>query len=126
MRVIGVDLAWGDINETAAVAAGPDGNVIAAGWTRGVQETADWIESHAAPDTLVLVDAPLVVANEAGQRACEREVGQRYGSAWVSANSTNSSSPRRAGERLRVALGLTTERVKDSLCSSSRRGTRVW
>jgi predicted RNase H-like nuclease len=45
------------------------------------------------------VDAPLVVRNESGQRPCETQVGQRYGRWRVSANTTNSHSPRLAGVR---------------------------
>jgi predicted RNase H-like nuclease len=104
VRAIGIDLAWGDVNETGVVAVESDGTVVAADWTTGVDETLGWIQSHSEPNTMVMVDAPLVVANPSGQRQCEREVGQRYGRSSVSANSTNLSSPRRAGERLREAL----------------------
>jgi predicted RNase H-like nuclease len=49
---------------------------------------------------MLFVDAPLLIENETGQREAERQVGARYGSAWVSANSTNRASPRQAGVRL--------------------------
>ena len=104
MLAIGIDLAWGDVNETGVIAVASDGSVVAADWTRGVDETLAWTQAHSETDTMLMVDAPLVVANSSGQRRCEREVGQRYGRSWVSANSTNISSPRRAGERLRTAL----------------------
>jgi hypothetical protein len=48
----------------------------------------------------MFVDASLVVRNAGGQRRCETQVGQRYGYAKVSANSTNLASPRLAGVRL--------------------------
>jgi predicted RNase H-like nuclease len=86
------------------VALDHDGTVVGAGWTRGVDETFDWIDGHAVGDTMLMIDAPLVVANESGQRVCEREVGQRYGKAWVSANSTNRASRHRAGIQLRERL----------------------
>jgi predicted RNase H-like nuclease len=104
MRAIGVDLAWGDRRETGVVALDPDGTVVDAGWTRGVGETSDWIDRYAVDDTMLMIDAPLVVANDSGQRVCEREVGQRYGKAWVSANSTNRASAHRAGIQLRERL----------------------
>jgi predicted RNase H-like nuclease len=53
----------------------------------------------------MFVDASLVVRNEAGQRLCETQVGQRYGYAKVSANSTNLRSPRLAGVRLLQLAG---------------------
>ena len=61
------------------VALDPHGTVVDAGWTRGVDETFDWVDGHAVGDTMLMIDAPLVVANNSGQRVCEREVGQRYG-----------------------------------------------
>jgi predicted RNase H-like nuclease len=104
---IGVDLAWGEgteavsANETGVVAVDDAGTVVRAGWTRGVAETVEWIESTAGEDSaLAFVDAPLVVNNPTGQRQCERQVGQRYGRWKVSANSTNLSSRGLAGVAL--------------------------
>src|SRR4051812_12478772 len=104
MLFIGVDLAWTQTNASGVVALDPAGRVHDAGWTVGCGATADWIESRAEEDTLVFVDAPLIVDNPTGQRVCERHVGQRYGRARVSANSTNKASPRPGGVRLREAL----------------------
>lgn len=106
MLVLGVDLAWGDgsggrlANESGVIAVENDGTVIDAGWTVGLDDTIAWIESHVRDDVLLFVDAPLVITNATGQRLCETQTGQRYGRWKVSANSTNSGSPRRAGEAL--------------------------
>ena len=110
MRFLGIDLAWGEgtdlkpANRSGVVALEPDGRIVEAGWTIGIDETERWIEQHAAEDTLLFVDAPLVVTNEEGQRLAEKQVGQRYGRWWVSANSTNTQSPRLAGVHLRRRL----------------------
>jgi Protein of unknown function (DUF429) len=89
-------------NETGVAVIGCDGAVVDAGWTRGVEQTLTWIVTvTAGADALVFVDAPLVVDNPSGQRACERQVGQCYGRWQVSANTTNTATPRRAGVRLR-------------------------
>lgn len=104
MRFVGVDLAWGAVNETGVIALDPDGSLAAADWTLGVEATARWIEEHAQPGTVVLIDAPLLVLNDTGQRLCEKQVGQRYGYLNVSANSTNKRSPRAAGVDLRKRL----------------------
>ena len=106
MRVIGIDLAWGEgssrrpANETGLVAVERTGRVVDAGWVIGLVETVRWINQCASQDTMLMVDAPLVVSNVAGQRLCERQVGQRYGRWKVSANSTNMSSARLAGTEL--------------------------
>ncbi|WP_415961572.1 DUF429 domain-containing protein [Streptomyces sp. 021-4] len=110
-RFIGIDLAWAQggartkPNETGVAAIDGRGVVIDCGWTFGLEETMAWLAKTAVGGSaLAFVDAPLVVENPAGQRPCEREVGQRYGRWKVSANSTNQSSPRRAGVMLRELL----------------------
>jgi predicted RNase H-like nuclease len=99
VRILGLDLAWGQgrpgvaPNETGVVAAEPDGRIVAAGWTRGVEETAAWVERWAPRDAMALVDAPLVVTNPTGMRECEKEIGRRYGRWKVSANASNLGLP---------------------------------
>jgi predicted RNase H-like nuclease len=110
VRVLGVDLAWGEgsaskpANETGVVAVNGSGEILDAGWTTGVEQTVSWVERMAADVTLAMIDAPLVVVNPTGQRLCERQVGQRYGRWKVSANSTNLGSARLAGMVLRYQL----------------------
>jgi len=111
-RFIGVDLAWREgsadlvANETGVAVIDGDGQILDAGWTRGVQQTAGWADRAAGDGNAVMfADAPLVVANETGQRLCEKQVGQRYGRWKVSANTTNIHSPRLAGVQfLRLAI----------------------
>jgi len=107
MRVIGIDLAWGEgsedklANETGLVAAEPSGEIVDAGWARGLDETVAWVERVATADTLLMVDAPLVVSNASHQRLCEKQVSERYMHPWkVGANSTNKGSKRLAGAAL--------------------------
>ena len=109
-RVLGIDLAWGEgsvskaPNESGVAAANADGTIVDAGWTIGIEQTLEWIRQWKSADTLLMIDAPLVVTNETGQRACERQVGRRYGRWNVSANSTNIGSPRLAGVTLLAEL----------------------
>ena len=112
MILLGVDLAWGEgsatrpAKETGLVALTATGEVVAAGWCRGLDAVVAWVTEVVgdARDVLVAVDAPLVVTDETGQRACETQVGQRYGRWRVSANTTNRRSPRLAGVALLARL----------------------
>ena len=79
------------------------------------EASGQWIEANALEDTLSFVDAPLLIDNEDGQRLAERQVGQRYGKWWVSANSTNRRSPRQAGVHLRRRLEGRGWRYDDGL-----------
>lgn len=121
MRYLGVDLAWGEgsvtkpANRSGVVALDPDGRIANCGWTIGIHETVDWIDAHAEQDTLLFVDAPLIVDNDHGQRLAEKQVGQRYGKWCVSANSTNKVSPRQAGVHLREQLESRGWRYDDGL-----------
>jgi len=99
VRVLGIDLAWAQgrlgrpANESGLVAVDPDGRIVDAGWSRGVEETAAWIARWATDDAVAMIDAPLVVNNASGMRECEKEIGRRYGRWKVSANASNLSLP---------------------------------
>jgi predicted RNase H-like nuclease len=111
-RFVGVDLAWREgsadhlANETGVAVIDGDGQVLDAGWTRGIEQTLGWADRAAGAGSAVMfVDAPLVVGNQTGQRLCETQVGQRYWRWKVSANTTNLQSPRLAGVQfLRLAV----------------------
>ena len=121
MRFFGVDLAWREgtakkaANETGVAALDESGKLVHAGWTVGFDETAIWIEKLASDDTLLFIDAPLVVNNASGQRVCERQVGQCYGRWQVSANSTNTGTKDLGGVRLRASLEEAGWRYDDGL-----------
>lgn len=106
MRVLGIDLAWGEgragrpANETGLVVVDSSGQVLDAGWARGLDATVEWMARWSSADTIAMVDAPLVVRNAGGMRPCEREVGRRYGRWKVAANASNLALPALAGVTL--------------------------
>jgi predicted RNase H-like nuclease len=118
-RFVGLDLAWREsqlglaANETGVAVLDPDGRVVDAGWTRGLDETVERVAAAAGESALLFVNAPLVVDNPSGQRACETQVGQRHGRWKVSANTTNLRSPRLAGVALRRRLEKQDWRYSD-------------
>jgi Protein of unknown function (DUF429) len=119
MRYLGVDLAWGEgsdvkpANRSGVVAVESSGMISHADWTIGLDATIDCIESHSVDHTLLFVDAPLVITNTSGSRLADRQTGQRYGRWWVSANSVNLNSPRKAGVHLRERLEALGWRYSD-------------
>lgn len=110
MYFLGLDLAWSEGSvtkpapDTGVALLDSSGRMLDAGWTSGIEDTLAWIERVQRPDSLLFVDAPLVVTNPSGQRLCETHVAQCYWRWDVFANSTNLSSPRLAGVRLRKEL----------------------
>lgn len=106
----GVDLAWGEgterraAKETGLVQLAASGQVLDAGWARGIDAVVDWVRERAGPGDVIAVDAPLVVRNETGMRECEREVAQRYMRWRVGANATNLSRAWQGGVTIRRAF----------------------
>ena len=117
MKFLGVDLAWTQNNESGLIALERDGSISDAGWAVGTAETLSWITARAGADTLIFVDAPLIVTNPAGtQRLCENHASKRYGRWKAGANSTNLGKPERlAGVDLRVSLERLGFRYDDGL-----------
>ena len=132
MNVLGVDLAWGEgrggraPNETGVVAVDRTGRILDAGWTVGVAATAEWVTTWSSPDSIAMVDAPLVVHNLAGQRHCEREVGRRYWRWKVSANSSNLALPALAGVSLLQRLVSDGWAYADGRSGPPRNGRHVY
>ena len=131
MRFLGIDLAWGEgssakpANRSGVVALDERGQVLDAGWTVGLADTAAWIDAQGASPALAFVDAPLVVTNPGGQRECETQVGKRFGRHFVSANTTNLASPRKAGVHLRERLVSAGWRYDDGLAGPPSGGRAV-
>jgi predicted RNase H-like nuclease len=133
MRLLGIDLAWKDgsegklANETGVVALEPSGEIVAAGWTVGIEETFEWISGWASEETIAFVDAPLVVSNPPGtQRRCERDVGRRYMHPWkVAANSSNVATSGLGGILLRERLEAAGWTYEDGLGARGTKGRSV-
>jgi predicted RNase H-like nuclease len=68
--VVGVDLAWGGRNDSG-VCVVEDGRVLDSACLRGDDEIVAWIRGWDGGELLVAFDAPLIVRNATGRRACE-------------------------------------------------------
>jgi predicted RNase H-like nuclease len=91
---IGIDLAWrSDRNHTGIAALSGDrsgAEVVALGESiRTLSQVQEFIARHASASSVVAVDAPLIIPNEIGQRACETAVGSRYGNRDASCHTSN-------------------------------------
>jgi predicted RNase H-like nuclease len=81
MRFIGVDLAWGKRNPSGLAAIDRGGKVVAEAIATTDAEIAAFVSAHDGDGAVLALDAPLVVRNQAGRRACEAELQRRYGRA---------------------------------------------
>lgn len=120
MRYIGVDLAWGRRNSSAAVALSPAAAGCAAlevlAYHHALQTDEDilaFIEKVDDGESLLVgIDAPLIVPNATGERPCERRFRRcfgRYHAGPLPANRRLLGDPVRGEElakRLKQELGL--------------------
>src|SRR6266568_439623 len=90
---IGVDLAWqGNKNHSGvAVAMGTAAAAlthVSSGLT-SFEAVAEFIDAHSTENTVVAIDAPLVITNPTGRRRCESLVSKKFGARHAGAHSTN-------------------------------------
>jgi predicted RNase H-like nuclease len=79
MRFIGVDLAWGGRNPSGLAVLDEHGRVLAEDLATSDADIAAFVAGHDAGGSVLALDAPLVVGNPTGRRACEAELQHRYG-----------------------------------------------
>jgi predicted RNase H-like nuclease len=107
---IGVDLAWQSDRNHSGLAVlrqterGAELGTYAQGIAR-LDAVMAFIHHHAGEDTVVAVDAPLLINNVTGQRACERSLSQKYGGRHASTHSSNLTLYPNAGS-VRAAKAL--------------------
>jgi predicted RNase H-like nuclease len=107
---IGIDLAWrSERNPSGAAALTGDRSgarlIVVSPPLRSTDAVLAFVRVHATTETVLAVDAPLVIVNETGQRVCETLVGKRYGSREASCHTSNLGLyPQASSVRLTRAL----------------------
>lgn len=98
---LGIDLAWSDANPSGCCALDGDGTLRDERLLRGDEEIVQWIERFTTPQTVLAVDAPLLVPNETGRRRAEVEVQRDFGGRNAGPHPTNRANLIRACGRIR-------------------------
>jgi predicted RNase H-like nuclease len=78
MHFVGLDLAWGEKNQTGVAAVGADGRLLHVGVAQDDDSIATVVTPYIADECLVAIDAPLIVPNEAGARPCETALSRDF------------------------------------------------
>jgi predicted RNase H-like nuclease len=109
MRFIGLDLAWGQNGHTGICVA-EDGRILESCLVRTDDEILERLGPVAQDSCLVAIDAPLIISNATGQRACESAISRCFGKHHAGAHSSNlgmaAFSAGSRGARLCETLGL--------------------
>ncbi len=76
---LGLDLAWSDRNPSGVAALDDRGRVVdARADLGGDADLLAWVRSHLCATTVIGIDMPTVVPNDAGMRRCERELARDF------------------------------------------------
>ena len=94
---IGVDLAWKTEGNHSGIAVllGDERQVQLHALAEGLismADVVDFIESHSNADSVVAVDAPLIVKNATGQRPCETLISKHFGRYDAGCHTSNTRS----------------------------------
>lgn len=125
MYFVGLDLAWGEKNQTGVAAIDSGGRVLHVGVAQDDDEIAATIEPYVSGDCLVAIDAPLIVKNPTGHRPCERDLNrdfQRFDAGARPAFTERPEFKHPRGARIAASLGLDM----DPSSSSNRRAIEVY
>lgn len=107
---IGIDLAWlshRNPSGAASLAGDAAGATLTAttGLLASLTEVQAFVAAHERESTTVAIDAPLIIENVGGQRACETLIGRAYGARHASCHTSNLTRyPDAASVRLARAL----------------------
>jgi predicted RNase H-like nuclease len=91
---LGVDLAWKSDQNPSAVAVLEACEesaqlVCISEPLRSIAAVVRFVASYTTDQTVVAVDAPLIIKNQTSQRACETAIGRRYGKCDASCHTSN-------------------------------------
>jgi predicted RNase H-like nuclease/ppGpp synthetase/RelA/SpoT-type nucleotidyltranferase len=124
MYFVGVDLPWGEKNQTGIAVAGIDGRLVHVGVARSDEDILTTLKPYVTDDCLVAIDAPLV-ASTSGTRSAEVALNRDFAPFQAGAKSANDERPEfkhPRGARLAAALDLDV----DPTSASHRRAIEVY
>lgn len=78
MYFVGLDLAWGEKDQTGVAAIDSDGRLLHVGVAQDDDSIAAAIAPFTSDECVVAIDAPLIVPNETGARPCELALNRDF------------------------------------------------
>jgi predicted RNase H-like nuclease len=125
MHFVGLDLAWGEKNNTGIAVVDSDGRLLHVGAGHDDESIEATVEPYVSDDCLVAIDAPLIVRNPAGARPCETALNRDFHAFEAGAHPANTENPAFNSPRgARIANALTLDMNPAS--PSTRRAIEVY
>ncbi|ORW04461.1 DUF429 domain-containing protein [Mycobacterium kyorinense] len=109
MHFVGVDLAWGEINQSGIAVVDADGRLLHIGTAQDDAGIEEAVAPYVGDDCVVAIDAPLIVKNPTGYRPCEAALNRDFGRFEAGARPAFTERPEfkdPRGARIATALGL--------------------
>lgn len=125
MYFVGLDLGWGEKNQSGVAVIDSDGRLLHVGVAQDDAGIIDAVARYTRDECLVAIDAPLIVANATGHRPCEIALNRDFHPFEASARPASADQPEfrdPRGARLATALGLDMNPAS----GASRRATEVY
>jgi predicted RNase H-like nuclease len=125
MHFVGVDLAWGEINQSGVAVVGANGRLLHIGAATDDSSIAAALAPYIDNECLVAIDAPLIVNNPTGHRPCETALNHDFRRFEAGARPAYTDKPEfkePRGARLARALALDI----DPASTSTRRAIEVY
>ncbi len=125
MHFVGLDLAWGEKNNTGIAVVDSDGRLLHVGAGHDDESIEAAVEPYVSDDCLVAIDAPLIVRNPTGARPCETALNRDFHAFEAGAHPANTENPAFKSPRgARIADALTLDMNPAS--TSTRRAIEVY
>jgi predicted RNase H-like nuclease len=125
MHFVGLDLAWGEKNNTGVAVIDADGRLLYIGAAQDDASIEAAVEPYVSGDCLVAIDAPLVVKNPTGHRPAELALNRDFQRFEAGARPAFAEKPEFIDPRgARIATALTLD--MDPASSSPRRAIEVY
>lgn len=125
MYFVGVDLAWGDINQSGVAVVDADGRLLHVGAAQDDASIEAAVERYVSEDCLVAFDAPLIVKNPTGHRPGELALNRDFGRFEAAARPAYAEKPEFRDPRgARIARTLTLD--LDPKSTATRRAIEVY
>jgi predicted RNase H-like nuclease len=109
MYFVGLDLAWGEKDQTGVAAIDSDGRLLYVGVAKDDDSIAAAVAPFTSDECVVAIDAPLIVPNETGARPCEVALNRDFARYEADARPAYTGRPEfnpPRGEALANLLGL--------------------
>ncbi|HZC91156.1 MAG TPA: DUF429 domain-containing protein [Mycobacterium sp.] len=125
MHFVGLDLAWGEKNNTGVAVIDSDGRLLHIGAAQDDASIEVAVEPYVSGDCVVAIDAPLIVKNPTGHRPCEMALNHDFHRFEAGARPAFAEKPEFVDPRgARIATALTLD--MDPASSSPRRAIEVY